>query len=173
MFYAIVVEDVEKLITVRAMQILIISLFSMFFTQLIKFAIYSIREKKPVWRMLISTGGFPSSHTALCSTLCITLGMFQWHDLGGKLDWSFPVAVVISMIIIHDAMGVRLEASKHAKILNNMTEDLPEEEKYKLGFGKKGQLKEMLGHKGVEVLGGIIVGTIIGVAGFWAFVFIV
>ena len=96
--------------------------------------------------------------------------MFQWHDLDGKLDWSFAVAVIISVIVVHDAMGVRLEASKHAKILNNLAADMPEEEKQKLGFGKKGRLKEMLGHKGLEVLGGIIIGIVSGLIGFFVFV---
>ena len=70
------------------------------------------------------------------------------------------------MIIIHDAMGVRYEASKHAKILNHITSDIPDDQKKLIGFGKKLQLKEMLGHKGVEVFGGFIVGVIVAVMGF-------
>lgn len=163
-------ESLQDLISIRAMQILIICFFAMLICQILKFSIISIRLKKPHWQLLISTGGFPSSHTALCVSLCIALGMFQWHDLEGKLDWSFAVAVVISVIVVHDAMGVRLEASKHAKILNNMTADMTHEEKTELGFGKKGYLKEMLGHKGFEVLGGIILGIAIGIIGFLIFV---
>ncbi len=163
-------EKLQALITLRAMQILIISILTMVLCQLLKFVIASVRSKKMQWRLLVSTGGFPSSHSGLCVSLCITLGMFQWHDLDGKLDWSFAVAVIISVIVVHDAMGVRLEASKHAKILNNLAADMPEEEKQKLGFGKKGRLKEMLGHKGLEVLGGIIIGIISGLIGFFVFV---
>lgn len=164
------IEKLYSLITLRAMQILIISIFSMLLCQLLKFMISSIRMKKPQWRLLISTGGFPSSHSSLCVAMCITLGMFQWHDLDGKLDWSFAVAVIISVIVVHDAMGVRLEASKHAKILNNLAADMSEEEKKELGYGKKGKLKEMLGHKGLEVVGGVILGIIVGLIGFLIFV---
>lgn len=163
-------ESLQDIISLRAMQILIICFVSMVLCQFLKFIIHSIKDKKPQWKLLISTGGFPSSHSALCVTLCIALGMFQWHDLEGKLDWSFAVAVVISVIVVHDAMGVRLEASKHAKILNNLAADMTEEEKQELGFGKKGKLKEMLGHKGLEVLGGIVVGIIVGLIGFIIFV---
>lgn len=163
-------EKLQALITLRAMQILIISILTMVLCQLLKFVIASVRSKKMQWRLLVSTGGFPSSHSGLCVSLCITLGMFQWHDLDGKLDWSFAVAVIISVIVVHDAMGVRLEASKHAKILNNLAADMPEEEKQKLGYGKKGRLKEMLGHKGLEVLGGIIIGIVSGLIGFFVFV---
>ncbi len=158
--------ELKKIVTTRAMQVLIISIISMLLAQLIKFVFYSIRYKKPCWRLLISTGGFPSSHTSFCIALCISLGMFQWREME-SLDWSFAVAVVFSGITIHDAYGVRFEASKHAIILNNLTEDLTDEERKELGFGKKGKLKEMLGHKINEVLGGVIVGIAVGVAGFF------
>lgn len=163
----------RSIISTRAVQIIVISLVSLFLAQFIKFVIISIKEKKLDWKLLVSTGGFPSSHCALVVTLCVTLGMFQYHDLDGNLDWSFAVALIISVIIIHDAMGVRLEASKHAKILNNLAADMSDEEKKELGYGKKGRLKEMLGHKGIEVLGGIIFGAIIGLIGFWIFVEII
>lgn len=150
----------------RAFQIIWICIISMVFCQVLKIIILSLKEKKINWRYAITTGGFPSSHSALCMTLVTSLFLFQMHDLGGKIDWSFTVAVVISLIIIHDAMGVRLEASKHAKILNNITDDMPLEQKQKLGFGKRGYLKEMLGHKFFEVVGGLIIGALIGVLGY-------
>lgn len=156
------------MVTARVLIILGISIFAMVLCQLAKFIIYSIKYKKPMWYYLISTGGFPSSHSSFCIALCVSLGLFQFNDLGG-LDWSFPVAFVFSMIVLHDAMGVRLEASKHAKILNNMTSELSFEERIELGFGQKGSLKEMLGHRAFEVLGGTIVGIIIGVLGFIIF----
>lgn len=152
----------------RVIEILGISLFALFLCQLAKFIIYSIINKKPMWYYMISTGGFPSSHSSFCVSLCVTLGLFQYNDIGG-LDWSFPVAVVFSMIVLHDAMGVRLEASKHAKILNNLASDMTYEEKLELGYGEKGSLKEMLGHRAIEVLGGIIVGILVGIIGFIIF----
>lgn len=160
----------RNLISARAMQATAISLIACFLAQFIKFVIFSIRDKTPKWRLLISTGGFPSSHCALVVCLCTTLGMFQYHDFE-SVDWSFAVALVFSFVIIHDSMGVRLEASKHAKILNNLAEGMSNEEKRELGYGKKGQLKEMLGHKGIEVLGGIALGFLVGFLGFWLFAF--
>lgn len=148
--------------------ILAISLVAMILCQFAKFIIYSIKYKKPLWYYLISTGGFPSSHSSFCVALCVSLGCFQ-QDILGYLDWSFPVAVVFSMIVLHDAMGVRLEASKHARILNNLTSEMSYEERLELGFGEKGSLKEMLGHRAIEVLGGIIVGVAIGLVGYLIF----
>jgi len=165
MFLEITQEQDRYIQSIRTIQIIIISILAMFLAQFIKFIIYSIRLKRPNWRMLLSTGGFPSSHTAFCIALCISMGMLQYHD--GGIKWSFAVAIVFSTIIIHDAMGVRLEASKHAKILNNLASNMSAEEKAELGYGKRGQLKEMLGHRGVEVLSGAIVGIVVGFAGFF------
>ena len=160
-------EEIRTLVTGRAIAIIIIATISMLACQIIKIAIYSIRYKKGMWKMFVSTGGFPSSHSGLCVSLCVSLGMFQYHDLNGQLDWSFAVAVVITMVIIHDAMGVRLEASKHAKILNKLADmqGLSDEEKLDFGYGPKGKLKEMLGHKGFEVLGGCIIGALVAIIG--------
>lgn len=154
-------------ITDATLLVFIFSFASMLIAQFAKLVIYSIRDRKLNLKMFISTGGFPSSHTAFCISLCILLGMTQWRYLE-RLDWSFALALVFSMIVIHDAMGVRLEASKHAKILNRMADEegLSQAERIELGYGKKGNLKEMLGHRGVEVLSGAIVGLIVGFIGF-------
>lgn len=158
-------ERLMQIINQRATQIILICLFSMFSCQLLKFIISSIRNKEINANVLFSTGGFPSSHSSLVMTLVTSLLLFQLHDING-VDWSFAVAVVYALIIIHDAMGVRLEASKHAKILNNLTVEMPLEEKKEIGFGKKGFLKEMLGHKGIEVFAGVIYGIVVGVFGY-------
>jgi len=156
--------DPKLIMTTRAMQIIICCLIAMFSAQLIKVIIYSIKNKKLEYRMFFTTGGLPSSHSSLCVCLCVVLGMLQYHD-EGQLTWAFAVAVVVSMVVMYDAMGVRLEASKHAKILNRLADEIPDEEKRSL-YGKKGKLKEMLGHRGVEVLAGAILGVSVGFAGF-------
>lgn len=180
MIFLTEVSDIEKeestfekflnTINQRALQIIWLCVISLLLCQILKFIILSIRNKKIIWKYVVTTGGFPSSHCALCMTLVTSLFLFQMHDLKGKIDWSFAVAVVISLVIIHDAMGVRLEASKHAKILNNMTEEMPVEEKEKLGFGASGRLKELLGHKAFEVVGGVLFGFIIGLIGYFILV---
>ncbi len=154
----------KKLMTTRAMQIIICCLIAMFAAQLMKVVIYSIKNKKFEYKMFFTTGGLPSSHSSLCVCLCVVLGMLQYHD-ESQLTWAFAVAVVVSMVVMYDAMGVRLEASKHAKILNKLADELPDDEKRSL-YGKKGKLKEMLGHRGIEVLAGAVLGVAIGFAGF-------
>ena len=161
-------EITSNVLRSRAFQVILISVFSMVFCQVTKFVLTSFKNQDFNWNVLYSTGGFPSSHSGLCMSLVTSLFFFQIYDLK-TLDWSFAVAVIFSIIVIFDAMGVRLEASKHAKILNNLTTELSVEEKRTIGFGEKGFLKEMLGHKSIEVLGGCFFGVVIGFIGFLLF----
>lgn len=158
-------DDVRKLIGTRTVQVIIISLCSMIFCQILKVIIFSIKEKKLVIKALFTTGGMPSSHTATVISLVVSLGLFQYAD-NGTLDYSFAVALIFACIVIHDAMGVRLEASKHAQILNNLLKDQDKQTRIELGFGKKGILKELLGHKAFEVFGGVIVGLLFSIIAF-------
>ena len=93
-----------------------------------------------------------------------SIAIFQIHDTK-SIDYVLSVACVVAVIIIHDAMGVRYEASKHARILNKMVENESIEKKQKLGFGHSGILKELLGHKKIEVLAGFIYGILVAVIG--------
>lgn len=158
-------EEIRQISGTRTVQIIIISLCSMVFCQILKFILFSIKERKPVFKALVTTGGMPSSHTATVISLVVSLGLFQYAD-SGTLDYSFAVALIFACIVIHDAMGVRLEASKHAQILNNLLKDEDKQTRIELGFGKKGKLKELLGHKAFEVVGGIIVGLLFSVISF-------
>ncbi len=161
-------ETIREIIGDRTIQVLVMALISMTFCQLTKFVYFSIKQHKLAWGALMTTGGMPSSHTASVITLTVLIGMFQIKD-EGALDYSFAVSLVFAIIVIHDAMGIRFEASKHAKILNKLVDDEDIETKRNLGFGKQGKLNELLGHKGFEVLGGIIVGTIIAIIGYFIF----
>ncbi len=160
--------EARELIGTRTVQIIIISLCALLICQILKVVIFSIKEKKLVLKALFTTGGMPSSHTATVISLVVSMGMFQYHDTN-SLDYSFAVALIFACIVIHDAMGVRLEASKHAQILNNLVKDEDEQTRIELGFGKKGKLKELLGHKAFEVAGGIIVGLLFAIVGFFIF----
>ena len=76
----------------------------------------------------------PSSHSALVTALFVSIGMFDYHNQG-TLSIGFAISFVIALVVIHDSMGIRLEASKHAMELNiikyrlNMIENIDIEEK--------------------------------------------
>jgi|SRR5690554_902368 len=145
--------------------VLITSLAAMFIAQVSKFFIDGFINKKLNESILISTGGMPSSHSALVTALFVSIGMFDYH-YNNTLSIGFTISFVIALVVIHDSMGIRLEASKHAMELNvikyrlNLIENIDIEEK---------KLKEKLGHKPKEVLAGILLGAFVGVIGFFIF----
>jgi acid phosphatase family membrane protein YuiD len=108
---------------------------------------------------MFSTGGMPSSHTALVTTLATSFGLIEGFGTS-----EFAITLVFGMVIAHDAMGIRYEAGKHASVINKIANDLsalmdkpdnPEE-----------KLKDLLGHRPVEVIGGFLMGIMIALIGF-------
>ena len=66
-------------------------------------------------KRLISSGGMPSSHSALIVGVVTGVGLSN-----GLSDPLFAVAVCVAMIVMYDACGVRLQAGKHAEALNHI-----------------------------------------------------
>ena len=103
---------------------------------------------------IFGAGGMPSSHTATVVALSISLGYYE-----GIKSASFALAIIFMIIVIHDAVGVRLETGKQAKVLNKM---LFESEAFsELDF--ETALKEYVGHTPFQALVGAIVGVLVSI----------
>lgn len=134
-------------------QYLICPFFTLFICQLIKFTYESIRDEKLNFaRLFNGTGGMPSSHTSFSSSLTVLIG----HNLGFDSP-IFAVALVFTFITAYDAMGLRFESGLQAEAINQINEELGKTKKKGFKF-----LKEKLGHKPLEVLVGLLLGTIMG-----------
>ena len=94
----------------------------------------------------------PSSHTSFTSSLTVLLGFNLGFD-----SPIFAVALVFTFIIAYDAIGLRFESGKQAEAINLINKELGKSKKK--GFKL---LKEQLGHKPLEVLVGLLLGTITG-----------
>jgi uncharacterized protein len=98
--------------------------------------------------VLVRSGGMPSSHTAMISSLATAVGYRQ-----GLHSTSFAISVVLAIVVMYDASGVRQAAGKQAKVLNQIVRELfsgqPVSEE---------ELKELLGHTPFEVFVGALVG---------------
>lgn len=142
--------------------ILEISAISMIIAQVSKlFTKYFVKGEWD-FAVMMSTGGMPSSHTSLVTTLTITLGMIHGFDS----VW-FAVSFVFSAVIIHDAMGIRYEAGKHASVLNRIADDIAYIMKRDENSDEK--FKELLGHKPIEVFVGFLLGIIVALVGYYGF----
>ncbi|XP_038987578.1 uncharacterized membrane protein YuiD-like isoform X3 [Phoenix dactylifera] len=76
-------------------------------------------ERRWDYGMLFSSGGMPSSHSALCMALTASVGLCH-----GAADSLFPVCLGFSLIVMYDAIGVRRHAGMQVEVLNKIIEDL-------------------------------------------------
>ncbi|XMB86892.1 divergent PAP2 family protein [Mycoplasmatota bacterium WC44] len=142
--------------------VLELSVISMMIAQMIKLFTKYFVSGEWDFSVLLSTGGMPSSHTALVTTLSLTLGLILGFD-----SFEFAISFVFGAVTIHDAMGIRYEAGKHASILNRIKEDIEYIMNKKDMYEEK--FKELLGHKPIEVFGGFVLGIAIALIGFYYF----
>lgn len=141
---------------------LLAALLGMLIAQFVKIPIHFITTRELDWRLMFSTGGMPSSHTATVIALTTAIGLTS-----GWSSNEFAICVVVSAIVLFDATGVRRQAGFHAEILNQLLEDFNRlidtiKDPNLTGRESRKKLKELLGHKPAEVFFGIITGIIVG-----------
>ena len=118
--------------------------------QLLKFFIYLAVNRTIDWKRLTGDGGMPSGHSATVTALAVTSGLEYGYD-----SPVFAVCVILAVIVMHDAMGVRREAGRHAKAINELLKMLDSEEAPEV------KLKEFLGHTPMQVCCGAVLGFIV------------
>lgn len=133
--------------------VLWVSILAMLMAQGLKLLYFGLKTRQLNFRLLTSTGGMPSSHSAFVMALSTGVGL--------RLGWSSPlfaVAFIFSMIVMYDAAGIRRAAGKQARILNQILDQA-----YRGQEVKHDQLKELLGHTPLEVVAGGILGILLAV----------
>lgn len=133
------------LLNVLGNSVLIGALIACFSAQLLKFLISVIVDGKFHPRTLFETGGMPSSHSAFVTAMAAGVGATMGWD-----SPDFAIAVVVATIVMYDASGVRQEAGKHAKVLNQVIDEVFTGEQEWTDT----RLKELLGHTSAQVVAG-------------------
>ena len=132
-------------------QILVNSLLAWAAAQIIKTILYAAVHRQIDIHRLFGDGGMPSGHSATVTAMATTAALEYGLD-----SPIFAITAIFGIVVMHDAMGVRREAGKHAEVLNNLiaslNQDVPPEE----------ALKEFLGHTPLQVCFGALLG--VGVA---------
>ena len=135
-------------------QVLMSGIAGWFAAQFSKTVIYALLNHKLDISRFWGDGGMPSAHSATVSCMAVTAGI-----VFGVSSFPFAICVMLAFITMRDAMGVRLETGKQARMLNEMLQlfskdnpGLPEE-----------RLKEFVGHTPVQVIAGCIVGCVMAV----------
>jgi hypothetical protein len=133
---------------------LIAGLIAWLLAQIIKLPLDYLTSHRWNWALMITTGGMPSSHSALVTSTVFAIGLYNGFD-----HPLFALGVAITMVVTYDAAGVRRQAGIHAQRINVLFDELlhghPISEK---------DLREVLGHTPLEVIGGILLGLIVATA---------
>jgi acid phosphatase family membrane protein YuiD len=133
---------------------LIAGLIAWLLAQIIKIPLDYFRTRRWNWALLLTTGGMPSSHSALMTGTVFAIGLYYGFD-----SPLFALGVAITMIVTYDAAGVRRQAGIHAQRINVLFDELL----HGHIFSEK-DLREVLGHTPLEVAGGILLGLITATA---------
>ncbi len=121
--------------------------------QILKTLIYLRVEKTFRPERLVGSGGMPSSHSSsVCALATSAAFMYSVHS------FEFTISFVLAAIVMHDAMGVRLETGKQARVLNALLEENPFEWQ---GEVFEQNLKELVGHTPLQVVCGAVLGILI------------
>ncbi len=141
----------DFLLQIITNKILIVGIVSWFLAQVFKCISNLILTKKFSIERLFGDGGMPSGHSATVVSVAVATGLYEGFDTA-----VFAIAMILAIVVMHDAMNVRYQAGKQAELLNAMADmfekitgaDLPNEEK----------LKELLGHTPLQVAAGCLLG---------------
>lgn len=120
--------------------------------QILKVIINGVVYKKWDIERLFGDGGMPSGHSATVSSLACITGLVY-----GTSSFEFAFTLILAIIVCHDAVGVRLETGKQAKILNEMMKTLDIIFSHEVAEVK---LKEMVGHTHAQVIAGVALGVL-------------
>jgi acid phosphatase family membrane protein YuiD len=134
------------------MEIIIVSICAWAIAQLIKGIIVLIQKKQFDVHTFVATGGMPSSHSAIVSSLATSVA-----TVDGFKSVSFAISTIFALIIMYDSAGLRQSVGDQAIVLNRILKEL--RERKSITYFEK-DLRELLGHSTFQV----IIGACLGVA---------
>lgn len=149
-------NNVHTIRSILSNYVLISAVLSWVIAQLIKTLITLVVTKKFSVERLFGAGGMPSAHSAMVCALTIAVSRRV-----GIASPEFAIAFILAGVVMYDAMGVRRAAGEQAKVLNRMMDTWDKDEADELEQESDKELKEVLGHTPLEVLGGALLGILI------------
>lgn len=132
--------------------VLLVSFAASLTAQVLKLVVEFAINRKINFRVIVETGGMPSSHSALVTALATGVGQVKGWD-----SVEFAIATIFAIIVMYDAAGVRQAAGKQARILNQIVDEMFQENPE---FNED-RLKELLGHTPIQVIAGSALGIAI------------
>jgi len=124
-----------------------------FIAQSLKVIAVLIEKRKLDFSRLVGSGGMPSSHASTMTALVTMVARIH-----GFASTYFAISVIIALVVMYDATGVRRAAGKQAVVLNKMMDNIGTNQDPEFWGGK---LKELIGHTPFQVFVGGLLGIII------------
>jgi len=132
-------------------EIVVIPLIVGIITQTTKFVLFSVKHGIN-WGYFATHGHMPSMHSALVSSLVVVVGYLEGPNTG-----VFAISIVFALIILDDALRIRMHLGDQGRYLNMLIQTL------KLDRKKYPRLKERVGHRWSEVIVGVLFGLVLSV----------
>jgi len=140
-----------NLLAVFQNHVLLSALIAWGLAQGLKIPLDYLQTRRWNWALLLSAGGMPSSHAALVVAAAHAIRLYVGFETP-----LFGMAVVVCMVVIYDATGIRRQAGIQAQKINILVDSFlsghPVSDK---------QLREVLGHTPLEALGGFVLGLVV------------
>lgn len=132
---------------------IISAMLSWMIAQSLKPIVIFFYEKRWDWFALMQSGGMPSSHSALISSVAFTIGLWQGFDTA-----AFAISFAMVMIVTYDASHVRWQSGLQAQKINQLIRDFFTGQQIDDEL-----LKEVLGHTPRQVYAGVALGILIAI----------
>src|SRR6185503_7893667 len=145
-----------KMMALFQNKVLVAGLAAWLLAQVIKMPLNYLYTRRWNWALLLTTGGMPSSHSSLMTGTVFAIGLYYGFD-----NPTFALGVAITMIVTYDAAGVRQQAGIHAQRINLLFDELLRGHPI-----NEDDLREVIGHTPLEVVGGILLGLVVA-TGQW------
>ena len=140
--------------------VLIIPLCAWMLAQATKLLIALSQGKGLDLSFFVSSGGMPSAHSAMVCALATAIAMKQ-----GFGSAYFAIAVILALIVMYDAAGVRQSVGRQSVLINTIILELKRKEPL---VKIEADLRELMGHTPFEV----IIGAALGIVFAWLCLFI-
>lgn len=143
----------EELLALVTNYILLVPGFTWLAVQIVKTIVDAIVNKKIQWSRLFGDGGMPSGHSATVMSLACMVGFREGFESA-----AFAVSMILAIIVMHDALGVRRETGKQAASIISMAAVINDYLKEHDANIKTDKLKVLVGHTPLQVVCGALFG---------------
>ena len=136
-----------------ANKVLMASLIAWAVAQLLKVIVTLAHEKRLDLRLVVASGGMPSSHSALVSALATAVAL-----VSGLESVAFAIAMMLALVVMYDSAGVRQSVGQQAVVLNRIIEEL----RFRRPLAElERDLRELIGHTSFQVIIGCATGILV------------